>query len=958
MSASARVKQVFLEACAITDDTARRAFLDDACAGDVPLQAEVDALLRADALASGVIDRDLDVETAALDACSKTNHGVSMEPPAGYRIIEPIGSGGMGVVYRAEQVEPIRREVALKVIRPGMDSSVVLSRFEAERQTLALMNHPNVARVLDAGSTPSGQPYFAMELVRGLPITKHCEKHRVGIRARIELFIALCEGVQHAHAKGVIHRDLKPSNVLVAFAGDEPMPMVIDFGIAKALRESPGDVDAVTQHGQVLGTLEYMSPEQAESGARDVDIRTDVYALGVMLYELLTGTRPFETTSRADLLGAISAQDPQRPSERVTALTRSGKTTGITDSDERRRAYRLALRRDLDWVVMRCLEKQRERRYPTASALAEDLRRYLHNEPLEAGPPTTGYRFRKFVKRNRAGVITAGAVAFALLLGVIGTSVGLVYATSETRRAELAEQRVRERADELELIARFQTEQLEMIDPGAMGGTIRAGIQDRVLSSNTASADEFDAMMRGLDFTGVALETLDARFFGPSLEVIRSRFEDQPTIRARLLDSLASTMRTAGLTEDAVELVLEARDVLMDNSGPLDPLTLSLTRHLGLLRLTQDRFDDAEPLLQEAFDGFHSIYGLEHRDTLTARHNLGALAFDRDQLERAERLHRETLELRKSLLGMDDRSTLSSMNSLTRVLTERGKLDEAEVFAREVLATCQRVLGDDHRDTLRSTSTLGVLIARQRRLAEALPFYRAAYEGRRRVLGEDHNLTLESLTNLGGLLSRMERFDEAEPILRQALQSQRRLFGPDAVGSLSALNNLALMLRREGRREDALPLYYDSLERRQRVFGVEHRRTLVAKHNLAMLLASMGDEEEAVRLYDGTVEAFVRTLGAGHTRTILAAHFYGAMLGRLDRMKESVHYLRWVHDRPEIEERFSRSFREAVLQDLVKVHTRWHELEPDAGHDAQAADWQIRLDEHRATSKELGSDAD
>jgi serine/threonine protein kinase len=396
-----------------------------------------------------------DTPTAS-ELISGDDRGRPPETIGPYRLRSTLGEGGFGIVYLAEQTGPVRRRVALKVIKPGMDSRAVIARFEAERQALAMMDHPCVATVLDAGATDRGLPYFVMELVEGEPITSFCDRHRLSVRDRVELFIRICDAVQHAHTKGVIHRDIKPSNILVTYDGDgRAQPKVIDFGVAKALHQPLTEATVFTQQGQLVGTPEYMSPEQAEMSATGIDTRADVYSLGVLLYELLTGLRPFDLqrAALAEMQRVIRETEPPKPSTRLSTLVGSAAhAEAITRIANARhtdaRSLPRSLRGDLDWVIMRCLEKDRERRYDTANALGMELRRYLEDEPVLAGPPSAGYRIGKFVKRNRAGVVSAIALSVALLLGLIGTTLALLEANHQRR---LAIQRAADLANERKL---------------------------------------------------------------------------------------------------------------------------------------------------------------------------------------------------------------------------------------------------------------------------------------------------------------------------------------------------------------------------------------------------------------------------------------------------------------------------------------------------------------------------
>src|SRR5262245_6962889 len=397
----------------------RPAYLEAACGGDVALRGRVEALLRAHAEPGAFLSED---QPPTADAAGPPAGDAAGAVVAGrYTLLERLGEGGMGEVWLARQQEPVKRQVALKLIKAGMDSKAVLGRFEAERQALALMDHPHIARVLDGGLTAQRRPFFAMELVNGLPLTRFCDQARLGIRARLELFVAICSAVQHAHQKGIIHRDLKPSNILVTLLDGRPVPRVIDFGVAKALGGKLTDESPSTLFGAVVGTLEYMAPEQAGHSGSDVDTRADVYSLGVLLYELLTGLRPLDArrlraAALDEVLRMIREEEPTRPSARLAAEEALPRLAAARQVEPRRLLG--LLRGELDWVVLRCLEKQRERRYETASALARDIQRYLADEPVEARPPSAGYRLRKFVRRHPLELALAGALAVLLVGGV------------------------------------------------------------------------------------------------------------------------------------------------------------------------------------------------------------------------------------------------------------------------------------------------------------------------------------------------------------------------------------------------------------------------------------------------------------------------------------------------------------------------------------------------------------
>ena len=395
----------------------RLAFVEGACVGNPTLFARVEGLIRSHEEAGSFLKPTTAPASVTLDQGPISERPGERIGP--YKLLQQIGEGGMGVVYMAEQERPVRRKVALKIIKPGMDSSQVVARFEAERQALAMMDHTNIARVFDAGTTESGRPYFVMELVHGVPITDYCDANQLTPRERLELFVPVCQAIQHAHQKGIIHRDIKPSNVLVTMYDDKPVPKVIDFGVAKATEQRLTERTLFTQYGALLGTFEYMSPEQSEMNAFGVDTRSDIYSLGVLLYELLTGTTPLEKprlrqAALGELIRLIKEEEPPRPSVRLSGSGDLPKIAAARKTDPARLAK--LVRGEVDWIVMKCLEKDRSRRYETASGLAHDVERFLKDEPVEACPPSAGYRLRKFARKNKRWLTTAAVIAALLLL--------------------------------------------------------------------------------------------------------------------------------------------------------------------------------------------------------------------------------------------------------------------------------------------------------------------------------------------------------------------------------------------------------------------------------------------------------------------------------------------------------------------------------------------------------------
>src|SRR4051812_18837413 len=458
MAARDSEQSIFLHAIGLDSPDERSAYLVEACRDHPRLRAQLDALPAAHDRLGGLPPGTSVPGGSAPAATVGVTSAVAGEGPGAqigpYKLLQPIGEGGMGTVYMAEQTEPVKRLVALKIIKAGMDSRQVLARFGAERQALALMDHPNIARVLDAGATDAGRPYFVMELVKGIPITQFCDERRLSTRERLELAIPVCQAVQHAHQKGVIHRDLKPSNVLVALYDDKPVPKVIDFGVAKAAGPRLTDQTLYTEFGAVVGTLEYMSPEQAQLNQLDIDTRSDIYSLGVLLYELLTGSTPLERkrlTGAAflEMLRVIREEESPLPSVRLGTTEELPSIAACRHVEPRKLSG--LVRGELDWIVMKALEKDRNRRYATANGLAADLRRYLDDEPVQACPPSAGYRFAKFARRNRAALLTAAAVGVMLSVTIAALAIGMVVIAQERDAAELqrrAADRERRRADE------------------------------------------------------------------------------------------------------------------------------------------------------------------------------------------------------------------------------------------------------------------------------------------------------------------------------------------------------------------------------------------------------------------------------------------------------------------------------------------------------------------------------
>ncbi len=772
-----------------------------------------------------------------------------------YRILERVGEGGMGLVFKAEQREPVRRTVALKLIRWGMDSEQILARFDSERQALALMDHPNVARVLDAGMTDGGRPYFVMEFVAGEPITAFCDRLNYTTAQRLELFVQACEAVQHAHQKALIHRDLKPSNILVTHAGDKPLVKVIDFGMAKALTEKLTEHSLHTTSGQLLGTPEYMSPEQAE-GSLDIDTRTDVYALGVVLYELLCGALPFDPSSLrsagfGEIQRIIRDVEPPRPSAKLSSLGGAG----AAEVARRRQAQvpQLAaqLRRELEWVPLKAMHKDRTRRYATADQLADDVRNYLAQRPLLAGPETLQYRARKFVRRNRGGVVAVTAVAAALLIGGVVSTILAV--------------RLKHTADEVR--AEQQTTQ---------------AVLEFVTDDMLAAANPEVSQVKELSVR----QALDNAAAG-----VAAKFAQRPLVEAAVRNTLAQTycgLGRADAAEPHARAALEQRRRLL---GDDHPDTLQSVGEMGYVLQLQGRFAEAEPLYREALEGCLRVRGDDHPDTLTVMGNLGSLYWQQGKVDQAEPLYRRALEGRRRVLGDDHHLTLEAMDNLALVFHAQVKPAEAEALLRESLERSRRVLGSDHVRTQTSISNLGTVLQAAGKLDEAEPLLREAVERGRRVFGDDHPSTLVSVVCLATLYESQGNYDAAEPLVRDAAERFRRVLGDDHPDTIGAIYNYGALLRKQGKHAEAEPLLRLAVGGRRRIFGEDHPGTLNATAGLAYALMGQGKLAEAEPLF---AEVYRRTPGA-RMDPKLAANLmcgWGLCLDKLHRYAEAGPVLR------------------------------------------------------------------
>jgi non-specific serine/threonine protein kinase/serine/threonine-protein kinase len=678
-----------------------------------------------------------------------------------YRLLQRLGEGGMGEVWLAQQSQPLQRQVAIKVVKAGMDSARVVARFNAERQALAVMDHPAIAKVFDAGTTPEGRPFFAMEYVRGESITSYCNKHRLTIQERLELFIQLCDGVQHAHQKGIIHRDLKPSNVLVTITDDRPVPRIIDFGIAKAVAQPLTEHSLFTELGMFVGTPEYMSPEQAEMTPLDVDTRSDVYSLGLVLYELLTGMLPFDRDAlRKSGLDAmrrtIREAEAPRPSTRITKAT-SG--SGDVATQRRTQPARLAslLRGDLDWITIKALEKDRTRRYATANALAVDIRRHLADEPVSAGPPGAAYRAAKFVRRHRASV--SAAISLVVVLAAVA---GLMAV--QARRIAQERDRANQEAATARQVSDFLVGLFKVSDPSQARG-------------NTLTAREI------LDRGARQLE---------------GGLRDQPRVQARLQATIGTVFTGLGLYSEAQPLLDRAFQTQKRVVGEDTIETVATEHALADVYWYLEKYREAEPLYRDVIQRRTRLLGENHQDTMKANFDLAGLYALEKRWDEFERLARDTLARQRRVLGDAHQDTVSSLNNLQYFYFQRGRYADAEPLALEVLEARRRAVGHDHPDTLRAMHNVATIYAASNRHDEAEATFLKTIEDKRRVLGDEHPDTCITLRRLAALYLTQKRYTAAEPLALAAYNGYAKRLGEHHAETRRSIEQLVTLYTATG----------------------------------------------------------------------------------------------------------------------------------------------------------------
>ena len=814
------METIFAAALQLSEPAARAAFLDERCGGDAELRRELDELLSA----HGEIGNFLEQTHSVLGDLTITEScGTDIGP---YRLLEEIGSGGMGAVFAAEQREPVRRRVALKIIKPGMDTADVMARFEAERQALAMMDHPNIARVFDAGATASGRPYFVMELVDGCAITEYCDRQRLGTRERLALFIDTCRAIQHAHQKGIIHRDIKPTNVLVREHEGQPQVKVIDFGVAKAINQQLTERTIYTQMAQVVGTPLYMSPEQAELSAVDIDTRSDIFSLGVLLYELLTGETPhgrdrMREASFDELRRIIQEDDPPRPSTKVSTLgVEAARVSQERSTDPQKLSQ--ALKGDLDWIVLKALEKDRHRRYETANGFAMDVQRFLNDEPVLAMPPSARYRLLKFVKRNRVAVIASSLVALAICLGLVGTATGMIWALRESERARQAAERAEVKEQTTRGILDFMVSLYEEANPRR-----HLGEPMTVMEFLDVGAERIRELQDEPDTMATLQQTIG------SLYVVLSEYEKaepllaaarayrEPRSGKTLQDELAfATVLSdlAGLHQwsdeaQAEELAREATEILKRRLGPSPELADSLNV-LGNALQRQFKIPESIKVHEESLAIRRELWPPEHPrhgEVATALHNLGIAYYYDNDLQQAESYYQQAIEIEQAHVKPNDPVLATSKHVLSIIYANQSKFEQAERWQREAMEARSKAFGPDHDHVGLSCNWLGNILRGQRKIDEALPLLRRAVEIHTAVYDEQHDLVAWDRECLLRALVDLGRFDEAREL--HAVLMQTTGARDDGFANRRSLNNiLGEITLAEGDLEAARKVFQETLE--------------------------------------------------------------------------------------------------------------------------------------------------
>jgi serine/threonine protein kinase/tetratricopeptide (TPR) repeat protein len=860
-----RVRALFAEA--VEKPEAERAeFLIRACA-DAALRAEVESLLFAHDL------WEISVKVGKEPLAEQPGQVID-----NYKLLQEIGSGGFGVVWMAEQLAPVRRKVALKILKLGMDTRQVVARFEAERQALAMMDHPNIAKVFDGGATERGRPYFVMELVRGEPLTRYCDETGLSIGERLRLFLAVCQAVQHAHTKGIIHRDLKPGNVLVTLHDGVPVPKVIDFGVAKATHRELTTKTLFTEFRQMLGTPEYMAPEQAELSGLDIDTRADVYSLGVLLYELLTGTRPFELKDAlhigcVELLRRIKEEEPQKPSTRVSTLgeelSRTARTRRVLPN-----ALPQLLRRDLDWIVIKALEKDRGRRYETASAFAQDVQRHLDDLPVLARPPGHIYQFAKYLRRHR---IAATAVAAVFLSLVIGLGAALLAKQEENKlrvAAQASENQAKTQANRAETVVSLIVSMLASSDPLELKGpnyTMGQWLQDFERELDLTDQPEVEATLRrtmGLAYLGLGMPQKAEPHLERALETRRRIFGQEDPIVAESLHDWARFLSYQGDDRKAEVHARHALAILngragdddkRDNTKRLADVFDSLSDSLKNL----GRYREALASANSALELRRKIFGPKHRSVAASIASLASLLLDTGDIRGAERLANEALTMRIELLGEKHPDVADSLGLLGGVDIEKCDVASRERHARRRLEINRQLLGE-HPHTAAALQDFAMCLLSNRDMVGAQRLVHESLAMRRKLLGDEHRCVAMGLSALAGVLYAQYDRKGAERYWDEALAMQVRLLGEEHLDVAKSHCKVAWIRSQNGDFPTAERHAGQALTIFRKLLPEDHPDIARGLKCLGEVLQDKGDPAGAERHHQEALATFRRVVDGDH----------------------------------------------------------------------------------------------
>jgi eukaryotic-like serine/threonine-protein kinase len=853
---------IFLTARDIVDPIQRAAYVADACGADGALRARIEELLKHYQAAEDYF--------GSHDSAPAQSRAMPVSERPGaligrYKLLEKIGEGGMGIVYMAEQREPVKRRVALKVIKVGMDTKQVVARFEAERQALAMMDHPNIAKVFDGGESENGPPYFVMELVRGIPITKYCDENNLTTRQRLELFLSVCNAIQHAHQKGIIHRDIKPSNVLVTLHDGEPVPKVIDFGIAKATQQELTEKTIFTQFHQMIGTPAYMSPEQAEMSGLDIDTRSDLYSLGVLLYELLVGKTPLDTAELIhggfdEIRRRIREEEPVRPSTRLKTLQEEERTTTAKQRKLDPSKLGSDLRGDLDWIVMKTLEKDRRRRYETVNGLTLDIQRHLNNEAVLARPPSKSYRFQKLVRRNKLAFAAGGAVTVTLLIG-LGLSTWLF----------LKERASRQRAVSAERAKDLSRQKAEANERKALTEAARSQQVAQFLKEMLESANPSIALGRD---TTILREILDK-----AIERIGKELKDQPEVEADLRSTIANTYFGLGDFQIAANMNREALRLRKSVSdGVSESVADSLTK-LGASLEELGALSEAESVQREALEMMRKLFGNQNTNVAYSLTRLSSVLRSQGRSADAEMPAREAVMIWTKEVGDVHPALAYALNQLGSALLANGKAAEVEVVEQQAIAMWRSLGLTESQGMATSLQTLGSVRMRQHQWSEAEVLLRECITIRRKLLGTEHKWVSAAAQGLALSLANQGKLAEAESLWREALRIRRKTPGNTRVFS-DFLANLAVVLRAQGRVAEAERTYREASAISQELIEDAAARGDAGFLNAAAwILATSGDPtlrdgqralilaEKAVAMTNGKKATYLDTLAVAQAET-------------------------------------------------------------------------------------------